>query len=142
MSAELKAAAVYQSLACLAGKRKGDRDTIGDAFDAEVKIDIAAQVKMNGRRYTYSDQINGQLHVGERPNAQDEYSGPSAEWILAFIMREYSLPIEDIRADFETDGGTVTKEEIKAVKNLISSLAKKTGNTSQARGSMTFTRKD
>ncbi len=53
MSAELKAAAVYQSLACLAGKRKGDRDTIGDAFDAEVKIDISAHVKMNGRRYSF-----------------------------------------------------------------------------------------
>ncbi len=142
MSAELKAAAVYQSLACLAGKRKGDRDTIGDAFDAEVRIDISAQVKMNGRRYSYSDQINGQLHVGERPTPQDEHSGPSAEWILAFIMRDYSLPIEDIRADFENDGGTVTKDELKSVKALIGSLTKPTGEKKQARGSLTFTRKD
>lgn len=142
MSAEVKAAAVYQSLACLAGKRKSDRDAIGDAFDAEVKIDISAQVKMNGRRYSFSDQITGQLHVGEKPNPQDEYSGPSAEWILAFIMREYSLPLDEIRADFETDGGTVTKEEMKAVKKLVDSLAKKTGETKQARGCMTFTRKD
>lgn len=141
----LKAAVVYLALGYLAGKRKDDdRELLGDNRNANVTLDISGIVKIDGKRYTINEQIDGHLNIGEPPAPTQEKTKPSTELIIAALLQEIprvrQIVLDRIATDWDNDDLVADPKEIESVKAFLKSLEKLTGEEKPKSGALTFTK--